>query len=450
MAAFSEKTFHEIDNSQKFQRNWHLEVMADYLERCERGEIKRLIINLPPRSLKSLCISIAFPAWLLGRDPSRRIINVSYSSDLSNKWARDARAIMSTDWYQETFPHTRISQKKRSENEFETTKNGYRLSTSIGGVLTGRGGSFIIIDDPLKPQEALSQSRRSHVNEWFANTLYSRLDNKNTGCIVIVMQRLHIEDLVDFVQRHEKWEVLNLPAIAEKDEEFILSNGKKFKRQAGDELNGALESKAILDSIKANIGSYNFSAQYQQQPLPESGNILKWPWFKVYDDIPRHKERNFVIQSWDTAMTEYDGSDYSVCITMREVDRTYYILDVFRERLDFPALVKKVKEKKSQFHPNKIIVEDKGSGTGLIQQLKYDGVYAIPYKPEGSKADRMAVQSSIIEAGRVFIPRHAPWLEDFKTEVIQFPHGRYDDQMDALSQALDNLNRKISILDVLG
>ena len=204
--------------------NWHLEAIAYQLERVRRGEIKRLIINMPPRSLKSVTASVAFPAFVLGHDPTRRIICVSYSGDLAKKHANDFRAVLEARWYRELFPGTRIGQKD-SETEIELTARGFRLATSVGGTLTGRGGDLIIIDDPLKPDDAHSETKRNAANEWFKNTLLSRLDDKRTGAIIIVMQRVHMDDLTGFVtSQSDEWQVLNLPAIAEVDEVIPISD----------------------------------------------------------------------------------------------------------------------------------------------------------------------------------------------------------------------------------
>ncbi|MGL4367357.1 MAG: hypothetical protein ACRCTQ_03655 [Brevinemataceae bacterium] len=264
LSSFIEKVYKSIDNSQPYIHSKHIELITDRLEKCYHGKIKRLIINMPPRSLKSICTSVAFPAWILGKDPSKRIITTSYSDELASKHARDCRAVMDTKWYKELFPLTRINPNKRTETEYETTRNGYRLATSVGGTLTGRGGNFIIIDDPIKPQDALSETKRKSINQWYANTLYSRLDNKNTDVIIIVMQRVHTDDLCSFVQENEKWEVLNLPAIAMKDEVFELSNGKTITRRIGEILNPQLESQFILENIKKNMGSYNFEGLCRQ------------------------------------------------------------------------------------------------------------------------------------------------------------------------------------------
>ena len=452
LSSFIQKVFQTVDGSQPYVQNFHIDVIADYLQRCASGEITRLIINLPPRSLKSICASVAFPAWLLGHDPTRRIINVSYSDGLSGKLARDCRAAIEADFYKGPFPDTKLNPKKRSESEFETTAGGYRIATSIGGVLTGRGGNIIIVDDSLKPQDALSDVMRNSCNAWYLNTLCSRLDNKETGCIIIVMQRLHVDDLCGFVQQGDDWTVLSLPAIATEFETYTLSNGKIYTRAPGEALNPKMESIEKLTKMKALIGDYNFSSQYQQQPIPVKGNVINFDWFRTYQNLPNLVGYARVIQSWDTAMTEHDGSDFSACVTILEHARQYYILDVYSARLSFPALLKKVAELQITYNAEVILVEEKASGISLRQMLEYEGIYTIGYKPEGSKADRALAQSAVIEAGRVCVPAHANWKDGFKTEIISFPYGRHDDQVDALSQALHWLNQTISSLDprVLG
>ena len=197
--------------------NGHFEVIAAKLAAVCQGKIRRLIINLPPRHLKSLMASIAFPAWCLGHNPSAQILCVSYAQDLADKLARDCRGVMLTPWYRGIFA-TRLAAHRQAVQEFITTRQGYRLATSTGGVLTGRGADFILIDDPLKPEEALSKAPLQACNQWFVHTLYSRLNDKRSGVIVIIMQRLHEDDLVGHVLAQEPWEVLSFPAIAETEE----------------------------------------------------------------------------------------------------------------------------------------------------------------------------------------------------------------------------------------
>ena len=212
---FIEKVFTSLTPGQTFVPSWHLDAIAYKLELVRRGEIRRLIINMPPRSLKSIASSVAFPAFVLGHDPTKRIICVSYSGDLAKKLSNDFRAILEAAWYRRLFPNTAIGRYKNTENEIELTDRGFRLATSVGGTLTGRGGDIIIIDDPLKPDDAMSETKRSSANQWFTNTLLSRLDDKRTGAIVIVMQRVHIDDLTGFLLgQSDEWDVLTLPAIA--------------------------------------------------------------------------------------------------------------------------------------------------------------------------------------------------------------------------------------------
>ena len=216
---------------------WHVEAIAYQLERVRRGEVRRLIINMPPRSLKSIAASVAFPAFLLGHDPSRRVICVSYSGDLAKKHSNDFRAVLELPWYQAAFPMTRIGPFKNSETEIELTARGFRLATSVGGTLTGRGGDVIVIDDPLKPDDAFSETKRSAANQWFTNTLLSRLDDKRTGAIVVVMQRVHVDDLTGFLLgQSDEWEVLSLPAIAESDQVIPLSAERTYLRRSGEAL----------------------------------------------------------------------------------------------------------------------------------------------------------------------------------------------------------------------
>jgi hypothetical protein len=222
LMSFIERSFSELNPQTTFLTNSHIEVMASRLEACRLGTTKRLIVNLPPRSLKSHAVSVAFAAWLLGQNPAMQIICASYGQDLADKHARDCRLLMASNFYRRLFPRTRLSPEKQSVGEFMTTEQGFRMSTSVGGTLTGRGADQIILDDPLKPGDALSETRRNSVNEWYDSTLVSRLNNKQSGVIIIVMQRLHQDDLVGHVMGQEDWEVLSFPAIAEEDEVHVI------------------------------------------------------------------------------------------------------------------------------------------------------------------------------------------------------------------------------------
>jgi hypothetical protein len=219
--SFVQRCFYELNPRTAFLWNWHIEVLAAKLADCFRHTIRRLIITIPPRRLKSLCASIALPAWWLGHDPAAQILCISYGQELADKHARDCRAVMTSAFYQRLFP-THLSPQKQSVQEFVTTRQGFRFATSVGGVLTGRGGDIVIIDDPLKPDEALSDTQRRAVNEWYDHTLVSRLNDKRAGCIILIMQRLHQDDLVGHVLEQEPWEVISFPAVAERDESHAI------------------------------------------------------------------------------------------------------------------------------------------------------------------------------------------------------------------------------------
>lgn len=437
--AFNQRAFAQLYPQTDFSSNWHLEVIASKLEECRKGNIKRLIINVPPRSLKSHTASVAFPAYLLGHEPSSQILCVSYGQELANKLSIDTRNVMASEWYQETFGN-RLSPDKQSVTEFVTPRRGFRMATSVGGVLTGRGAEFIIIDDPMKPDDAVSESQRKATNDWYDGTLYSRLNDKAKGCIIIVMQRLHLDDLVGHVLEQEEWEVLSFPAIAVQDETFTYRDQygwKTYTRKVGDVLHEAREPRAVLDNLRKTTGEYNFSSQYQQQPVPLGGGLVKKAWFKQYDPTKLPYGMR-IIQSWDTANKITELSDYSVCTTWGIKDKNIYLLDVLRARMTYPDLKKAVAEMHGKYRAEVVLIEDKASGVQLVQELRYwAGLGVTPVKPEDDKVMRMHAQTAAIEGGFVHLPTSAKWLDEYVHELTTFPRGKHDDQVDSTSQALE-------------
>lgn len=445
LAPFVHKSFRTLTPAQTYHDNWHIEAIAWHLEQCASGTVKRLLITLPPRSLKSISV-VACEAWLLGRDPSKRLICASYSADLAGKHAQDCRALMESSWYRRIFPQTRI--EKNTETEFVTSRKGYRYSTSVGGTLTGRGGDMLIIDDLMKSEDALSETKRSAVNDWYDGTLYSRLDDKRDGVIILIMQRQHLDDLAGHVLGQEDWIQLNLPAIAEIDEQIRIGPNQGHFRRLGDLLHPEREPREVLARVKSTLGSFKFSAQYQQRPVPEEGEIIKLGWFRHYDAPPQRLEGDEIVQSWDTANKAEELSDYSVCTTWLVSGNQYYLLHVLREKLNYPDLRRVVVEHAKKYEADSLVIENKGSGILLIDDLRqgggrYDPV-PIPFDPEGDKVTRMSAQSAQLEAGKVLLPREAPWLDEFKAELMQFPHARYDDQVDSLSQFLKRMKTRVS------
>ena len=431
--SFMVRCFAELEGGVAFLPNWHIELLAAKLQATREGKIRRLIINIQPRSLKSLMASAALPAWWLGHAPGAEIICAAYAQDLSDKFAWHCRALMQSSWYQATFA-TRLTTQRASLQELVTTKGGFRLATSVGGVLTGRGADLIIIDDPLKPADAISDTRRAAVNDWYDSTLYSRLNDKSRGVIIVIMQRLHEDDLAGHLLKQEGWELLCFPAIAEYDEEHLVDTPfgrRRFIRRAGEALHPAREPLETLEQIRATIGVYNFAGQYQQTPAPAGGGLVKESWFQRYDPQERPSSFDQVLQSWDTASKPTELADYSVGTTWGMKGPHFYLLDVFRKKLGYPGLKRAVVEQRALFNPTVILIEDKASGTDLIQDLIEAGLSMVTrFKPEGDKIMRLHAQTATIENGFVHLPREAPWLADYLHEMTVFPNGRHDDQVE--------------------
>ena len=443
--AFLLRAWPHVTGGELISWNWHLDAIAYQLERIANGKSRRLIVNLPPRNGKSKLISIIWIAFMLGQYPRLGFVCVSYSNELSSKLARDCLSIMESDWYQHLFPATKISKKRSATGDFETTLGGGRLATSVTGTLTGRGGDIIILDDVIKPEEALSEVTRNNVNQWYQSTLSSRLNDKGAGAILCVMQRLHEYDLTGMLLETGGWDHLSLPAIAIEDANIPLTRGKIHHRKEGDLLHPSRESRSVLGDMKAAMGSHAFNAQYQQDPMPAEGNLFHSNWLMRFElaTVGRPGE---ILQSWDTANKTGLTNDYSVCITALVSRRDVFILNVWRGRLEFPDLHKKTIELAKEFRPSEILIEDKASGQQLLQALRADNISAMPRplarSPENDKVTRAAGVSSMVEAGHLYLPSQVPWLEDFEHELLAFPNARHDDQVDALSQLLERVRQK--------
>lgn len=436
--SFVWKCFNTIARDTTYVDNWHIHALAHQLMQLQRGEIGRLIINMPPRALKSICVSVAYVAWQLGLDPRGRIIVVSYSNELAIELHRQFRMVIDTEWYRLAFPEMRLA--KDTGLEAVTTLGGCRYATSVGGTLTGRGANLIIIDDPHKADEALSETARGQVVNWFQGTLSSRLDDKRTGQIIVVMQRLHPDDLSGHLLSSGDWCHLNLPAIAPDDQTIAIGPDTVKRWRRGEPLQPKREDAEVLERIKRETGSQRFAAQYLQQPVPDGGNAIKREWLQFYDTCPVQQPGDRIGQSWDVAAGIGDANDYSVCTTWLKRKTKYFLLAVFRDRLAYPDLRRKIPQLALEFGVDTILIEKAGFGFSLLQDLRNDPPHGMPAPigivPKGDKQDRLAAQSAKIEAGQVLLPGEAPWLADFLTEILAFPSSRHDDQVDSLSQFL--------------
>jgi len=434
--AFVMKVFETVSPGDDFLPNWHIEAMTYAAELVMDGTIKRLIATMPPRHLKSIIFSVALPAFLLGLDPKKRIICVSYSNELAVKHANDFRAVMNSPWYRRVFPNTMVSREKDTQYETMTTDRGLRYATSVNGTLTGRGADIIVLDDPQKPDEALSEAHRHSAAQWFDTTLLSRLDSKSDGAVVIVMQRLHEDDLAGRLLDKGGWEQLKIAAIAEQDETIAIGRDTFYERKIGTVIDPRRDSLEILDRMKRSMGELFFSAQYQQRPIPVAGNLIKAKWFKQYDVAPTIGDKDLLVISIDTAMKGAPAADYSVATVWLSRGENSYLLDLWRDRVDYPQLGDAISRVRKKYPGATLLIEDKGSGTSLIQDLRAKNIEVIAINPEGDKETRAARISVQFEAGSVLFPKDAPWLDGLKAELLGFPNTKHDDQIDSITQAL--------------
>ena len=419
--------------------NWHIDAIVHQLMRVQAGDISRLLINQPPRSLKSICVSVAYVAWLLGHDPSRRVIVVSYANEFAAELHRQFRMVIDAPWYRALFPAMRPA--RDSGTELVTTAGGGRYATSVGGTLTGRGADLIIIDDPLKAEEAMSEAARKRVIDWYAGTLVSRLNDKENGPIVVVMQRLHENDLAGHLLDQGGWEHLDLPAIALDDSVIPLGHGKVMTRRVGDILHPERESKEALDRIKAEIGSLMFSAQYQQRPIPLEGNLIRRDWFRYYDPLPQElaqAHRAELGHRHDDGRRQrlfrlhHLADDQSGLLPHRRVPRPPSI----------PCPSAQSRQSRGQAwrrnHPDRECRPRHGASAG--SPARSAAGHATPASVGNRReAKRIAWWPSQprLKQGTSISHSEADWLDTFLLELLAFPNGRHDDQVDSVSQFLN-------------
>jgi predicted phage terminase large subunit-like protein len=432
--AFVEYVFGLLRPGTPFKPNWHIDAMAHKASQVATGDLKRLIIAVPPRHLKSIIASVALPAWYLGHNPAERVVCVSYSAELAKTHANDFRRVVTDPIYQAVFPNMRLA--RETDSEIHTTLRGRRYATSIQGTLTGRGGNLFIVDDPLKPGDAVSEVSRERVIEWYRSTLVTRPDDKQAARIMVVMQRIHVDDLVGYlIENDAGFEVLSLPSVAQSTTTYDLGGGRTHTREQGDLLHPSHEPAEVLRGIKKSMGSMLFSAQYQQAPEPAGGKIIKRKMLRYYSAVePRPSDR--IVLSWDIALSEKEAADYSACVVLLNRGDLYFVLEVIRGKFPFDRLKDKIIEVKKRYgRAAALVIEDSGISYGLIQALREKHINVVDYKPKGDKDERLISQIDLFEGGSVLLPKDAPWLDEFISELLSFP-GRHDDQVDALAQGL--------------
>jgi|TARA_R100001163_G_scaffold65781_1_gene64812 predicted phage terminase large subunit-like protein len=415
----------------------HHEIMADAFERVARGELKRLIINMPPRHTKSEFASYLLPAWFLGQYPDKKIIQTAHTAELAVGFGRKVRNLVNSKDYKRIFPDVSLQSDSKAAGRWNTNKGGEYFAIGVGGAVTGKGADLLIIDDPHSEQEGASADVNvfNRTYEWYTSGPRQRL--QPNGSIVVVMTRWHQKDLtgkvVDASIKRggaDQWEVIELPAI--------LPSGKPLWSQ--------FWNLKELESLKAELPSSKWMAQYQQDPTAEEGALVKREWWKEWEyQEPPHCE--FIIQSWDTAFLKSERADYSACTTWgvfyreSEEDGKYapqiILLDAHKERLEFPELKKVAMEKYSFYKPDAFIVEAKAAGMPLIFELRQMGIPVQEYTPSrgNDKISRVNAVSDLFASGVVWHPQ-TRWAEEVIEEFAAFPNAEHDDLVDSSTQAL--------------
>lgn len=437
---FIHKCFVTLNPDTAFAPHWYLELLASELQDCLEGCSTRLMVNMPPRFLKSISVSVAFVAYYLGHHPEKQVMCISYGQELSDKHAADCLRIMESSWYKALFPHTRIAPARRQTSDFSTTRGGGRLSTSLFGVMTGRGADLIILDDPTKAQEALSEKTRASVNEIYSGAILSRLNSQEKGIIIIVMQRLHPDDLCGYILEKEpkKYRHIRLPLMAEEEQQFSYNSIQGLVTrvwQKGTPLNPGLIRETKIKELRASMGEFFFMSQMQQNPVSRIGLIIKKEWLRYYNSAVPIGRPDRIIQSWDTAVKDGEINDYSVCVTFAEIDGRYYLINVYRKKRNYAELERDVIEQQAMHNADVVLIEDASSGSILLQELKNKGYgWARGVKPEKSKIMRLYSAQNYFENGLIYFPENAHWLPDLVNELTSFPNVKHDDQVDAISQ----------------
>ena len=432
---FLKRAFPEMHGGADLEAAPYLEAMCFRMQEAGEGRLPRLLVTVPPRHLKSICGSVALAAWLLGRDPTFKVIVACYGEELAREHARRFRELVRGRFYRELFPSMRLDPKSDRWNDQRTTAGGGRRAVSLGGAVTGLGADLIVIDDLMKAQDAGSQTRREEAKAYFEQTLCTRLDDKRTGRIIAIQQRLHEDDFAGHLIDMGAFDHLTLPAVAQSEQTLPLYLGRTWTRRIGDLLNPVREPHHVLDMLRAEIGAYAFSAQYLQNPVPMESEHLRLDKMTLIDAPPPRDEILWVVQSWDTAIKDKPGCDFSVCTTWGWDGNRWVLLDVLRERLDFPALTSAAVRLKTTWRPDKVFVEDSSNGTALVQQLRQEGRLEFQYvRPHGGKFERFIVQTDMLQSDRLAFPTSPCWFEPLKNELLVFPNGRHDDQVDSVTQ----------------
>ena len=443
---YAKKAYPILEPNHEFVDGWHIKAICEHLQACVRGEIRNLVINMPPRHMKSLLVSVLFPSWLWLSKPQSRFLVASYAESLSIRDSVKTRRVIQSDWYQSRFSKNfHILSDQNEKRKFENDKTGYRMATSVGGVGTGEGGDFVIVDDPHKIGEKESKIVRETAINWWDEEMSSRGNDPNKVVRIIVMQRVHEADLSGHVLAQGGYEHLCLPAQYESSRSFKTSIGwEDPRKEEGELLWPERFSVEAIDELKLRMGSSTAAGQLQQRPAPQEGNIFKRHHWKFYTTPPERFDK--IALSADLTFKDGEKTDFTVIQIWGKLGADKYLLDQARARMGFNGQIAAMKNicGKWTFLQDKWI-EEAANGAALIDVLKSQIPGLIPVTPRGSKEARAESVAPQQEAGNLYLPSPsiASWIDDYIEEHSVFPNGVNDDQVDATSLAVSQLTTGI-------
>jgi predicted phage terminase large subunit-like protein len=447
LAAFAKKSWTILQPHRRLIWSWHYDYLCEQLTLVKQRKLLRLIVNIPPRTLKSILITILFPVWVWITNPEHDFLTASYSLDLSTEHSLMRRYLLRSPWFRRLWSDKfRLADGRNQAGQFMNDKRGQMIATSVGATAMGRGCDTAILDDPVSAVQVVSDAERTKANNWIDTTLRSRLNDPSTGAIILVMQRLHELDATGFLLEQEPgaWTHVRIPLEAEEDETWTFPiSGRIVQRKAGDILMPERFTPAVVEQQRAH--RLVFAGQYQQRPVPAEGNIIKRVEVRYYggidprtgqpdEKLPENFDRKII--SADCAFKDLANSDYVAIAVIGIKGRKRYILNIVNQHLDAAATEAEIRRQRAVHHPiSAVLVEDRANGPAVIQRLKVNLPGVIEINPQGGKIARMAAVGPEWQAGDWYVDRNAGWTESFIEQITTFPNSAHDDMADAMSQA---------------
>ena len=436
-----------VEPSRNYVSNWHIDAIAEHLEAVSRGQIRNLILNVPPGSTKSLSVSVFWPVWDWIRNPGLRWIFASFDLKLQKRDGRRSLDLIQSRWFRDRWPQLRLVEKDPSVLSYWNTASGWRYGTSVRGTVTGNHGDRLVVDDPIKPLDA-SKVNLEKCIEWWDGTMSTRQSDPQTTARVVMMQRLHDQDLAGEMIRRGGYEVLRLPMRYEAKFPCVTALGRVDPRtEEGELLDPKRVPEAEVKTLETNLGPIGAAAQLQQRPTPAGGNIFALAWLQqTYSQLP------LAIDQWvlsiDCTFKGKENSDFVCMQVWARAGVDFYLVDQVNERLSFTDTCIRLREL-SAAYPLAVVklVEDKANGPAVVDAMQRDVWGLELINPEGGKEARANAVTPLYRGGNVYLPLHAPWLAEYRTQLSTFPYAGNDDMLDATSQALTWMLKHTSNFD---